>query len=38
MDNEEADARRNPTSTEPKSVLSNRTLDEIKQQEGDQQV
>lgn len=29
MDDEEADARRNPTSTEPKSVLSGRTLDEI---------
>jgi DNA ligase D-like protein (predicted 3'-phosphoesterase) len=29
MDDEEADARRNPTSTEPKSVLSGRTLEEI---------
>lgn len=29
MDDDEADARRNPTSTEPKSVLSDRTLDEI---------
>jgi DNA ligase D-like protein (predicted 3'-phosphoesterase) len=29
MDDEAADARRNPTSTEPKSVLSGRTLDEI---------
>lgn len=33
MDDEEADARRNPTSTEPKSVLSGRTLDEIASQE-----
>jgi len=29
MDDEAADARRNPTSTEPKSVLTDRTLDEI---------
>jgi DNA ligase D-like protein (predicted 3'-phosphoesterase) len=29
MDDEAADARRNPTSTEPKSVLSGRTLEEI---------
>ncbi len=29
MDDETADARRNPTSTEPKSVLSDRTLGEI---------
>ncbi len=29
MDDDAADARRNPTSTEPKSVLSGRTLDEI---------
>lgn len=29
MDDEKADARRNPTSTEPESVLSGRTLDEI---------
>ena len=29
MDDDEADARRNPTSTEPKSVLTGRTLDEI---------
>lgn len=32
-DDDEADARRNPTSTEPKSVLSGRTLDEIAQEE-----
>jgi DNA ligase D-like protein (predicted 3'-phosphoesterase) len=38
MDDEEADARRNPTSTEPKSVLSGRTLEEIAEQQpkGDQ--
>ncbi len=29
MDDEEADARRNPTSTEPKSVLSDKTIEEI---------
>jgi len=34
MDDDEADARRNPTSTEPKSVLSGRTLEEIAEQEG----
>jgi DNA ligase D-like protein (predicted 3'-phosphoesterase) len=33
MDDEEADARRNPTSTEPKSVLTGRTLQEIADQE-----
>jgi DNA ligase D-like protein (predicted 3'-phosphoesterase) len=33
MDDDEADARRNPTSTEPKSVLSGRTLDEIAAEE-----
>ncbi|HZD58274.1 MAG TPA: DNA polymerase ligase N-terminal domain-containing protein [Anaerolineales bacterium] len=38
MDDEEADARRNPTSTEPKSVLSNRTLEEIRDKEGDRQA
>jgi DNA ligase D-like protein (predicted 3'-phosphoesterase) len=32
MDDDEADARRNPTSTEPKSVLTGRTLDEIVEQ------
>jgi hypothetical protein len=36
IDDDEADARRNPTSTEPKSVLSDRTLDEIVEQEGNQ--
>jgi DNA ligase D-like protein (predicted 3'-phosphoesterase) len=34
MRDEAADARRNPTSTEPKSVLTGRTLEEIAQQEG----
>jgi DNA ligase D-like protein (predicted 3'-phosphoesterase) len=33
MDDEEADARRNPASTEPESVLSGRTLDEIAEEE-----
>jgi DNA ligase D-like protein (predicted 3'-phosphoesterase) len=33
MRDEEADARRNPTSTEPQSVKSGRTLDEIRQEE-----
>ncbi len=32
MKDEKADARRNPTSTEPKSVLSGRTLEEIREQ------
>ena len=34
MRDDQADARRNPTSTEPKSVLSGRTLEEIAEQEG----
>jgi len=34
MDDEEADARRNPTSTEPKSVKTGRTLDEIREEAG----
>lgn len=33
MDDAEADARRNPTSTEPASVLSGRTLEEIAEEE-----
>lgn len=33
MDDKEADARRNPTSTEPDSVLSGRSLDEIETEE-----
>jgi DNA ligase D-like protein (predicted 3'-phosphoesterase) len=35
MDDEKADARRNPTSTEPRSVLSGRTLEEIVEEEGE---
>jgi DNA ligase D-like protein (predicted 3'-phosphoesterase) len=35
MDDGEADARRNPTSTEPKSVLSGRTLDEVEEEADD---
>ena len=34
MDDDGADARRNPTSTEPKSVKTGRTLDEISEEEG----
>jgi hypothetical protein len=34
MKDEGADARRNPTSTEPRSVKSGRTLDEIREGEG----
>jgi DNA ligase D-like protein (predicted 3'-phosphoesterase) len=34
MKDDTADARRNPTSTEPKSVLTGRTLDEIAEEEG----
>ena len=33
MDDDEADARRNPVSTEPESVLSGRTLEEIRDEE-----
>lgn len=33
MKDEEADARRNPVSTQPKSVITGRTLDEIKREE-----
>jgi DNA ligase D-like protein (predicted 3'-phosphoesterase) len=35
MDDEKADARRNPTSTEPTSVVSGRTLEEIHEQESE---
>jgi DNA ligase D-like protein (predicted 3'-phosphoesterase) len=35
MDDDEADARRNPVSTEPDSVLSKRSLDEVREQEGE---
>lgn len=34
MKDDAADARRNPVSTEPKSILSGRTLDEIAEEEG----
>jgi DNA ligase D-like protein (predicted 3'-phosphoesterase) len=34
MKDDEADARRNPTSTEPRSVLSGRTLEEVAEAEG----
>lgn len=34
MDDEKADARRNPVSTEPKSVVSDRTLKEIREEDG----
>lgn len=34
MDDDEADARRKPTSTEPKSVATGHTLDEIRDEEG----
>jgi len=34
MNDEKADARRNPTSTEPQSVLSGRTLEEVKEEKG----
>lgn len=38
MDDNEADARRNPTSTEPDSVMSGRSMDEIRELEaGDNQ-
>jgi DNA ligase D-like protein (predicted 3'-phosphoesterase) len=36
MRDEAADARRNPTSTEPKSVLTGRTLEEIAREEGEE--
>jgi DNA ligase D-like protein (predicted 3'-phosphoesterase) len=36
MKDDAADARRNPTSTEPKSVLTGRTLEEIAEQESEQ--
>ena len=34
MRDEEADGRRNPTSTEPRSAESERTLEEIREEEG----
>lgn len=36
MDDDEADARRNPVSTEPASVLSGRTLEEIEAEENEE--
>lgn len=36
MDDDEADARRNPVSTEPKSVTSGRTIDEVTEAERDE--
>lgn len=35
MDDDEADARRNPVSTEPCSVVSDRSIDEVAREEGD---
>lgn len=35
MDDEEADARRKPTSTEPESVASGRDLEQVAEEEGD---
>lgn len=35
-DDDEADARRNPTSTQPESVLSGRTVDEVAQEHADE--
>ena len=34
MDDDEADARRNPTGTEPESVLSGRTVEEVRDEDG----
>ena len=34
MDDDAADARRNPTSTQPNSVKTGRSLDKIRQEEG----
>jgi len=36
IDDEEADARRNPISTEPDSVLTGRSIEEISKQEGEE--
>lgn len=38
MEDEAADARRNPTSTEPESVVSGRTLEEINREAGKNQA
>jgi DNA ligase D-like protein (predicted 3'-phosphoesterase) len=37
MDDDGADARRNPVSTEPESVLTGRTMEEISKQEGERE-
>ena len=37
IDDEQADARRNPTSTEPNSVLTGRSLEEVREEEGEGQ-
>lgn len=37
MDDEEADARRNPISTEPESVLSGRTIEEVAEEEAEEE-
>jgi DNA ligase D-like protein (predicted 3'-phosphoesterase) len=37
MDDVQADARRNPTSTEPNSVLTGRSLEEVREEEGEGQ-
>jgi hypothetical protein len=37
MKDDGADARRKPVRTEPKSVLSGRTLDQVAEEEGDQE-
>jgi DNA ligase D-like protein (predicted 3'-phosphoesterase) len=37
MDDEEADARRNPVSTEPDSVLTGRSLEEIEENNGEEE-
>jgi DNA ligase D-like protein (predicted 3'-phosphoesterase) len=37
MDDDRADARRNPTSTQPKSVKSDRSMEEIRAQEGERE-
>ena len=35
IDDDAADARRNPTSTEPESVLSDRTIDDVDESDGE---
>jgi DNA ligase D-like protein (predicted 3'-phosphoesterase) len=38
VDDDEADARRNPTSTEPNSVLSGRSLEAVANEEGEEEI